>query len=321
LNNPDDAAFDLSTSVGADTETASAETDSRNVCDRQNNCIAAGPIGGNKVDKKKPELSASATANGANYAGGWTKYPVTVTFVCQDFGSGVQSFTSPITVAGEGADQVATGTCADNVGNTSETAFNGISIDMTAPVVSVTGVTNGAVYPLGSVPTAACSTMDALSGVAQSATVNVAGGTANGVGTFTATCSGATDNAGNSASPVSVSYTVQYAFSGFLPPMEQRSSFKAGSTIPVKWQLLNSTGSPITSLSAITSLQVGYNGACSGDPDGAVVDAGDAGYSGLRIAGSQFIFNWQTKGLPAGCYNLMLKLDDTSTHSVLVTLR
>ena len=57
-------------------------------------------------------------------------------------------------------------------------------------------------------PTAACSTTDALSGVATQASLSVTGGNADGTGSFTATCSGATDNAGNSAAPVSVSYTV-----------------------------------------------------------------------------------------------------------------
>jgi hypothetical protein len=33
-----------------------------------------------------------------------------------------------------------------------------IKLDKTSPVVSVTGISEGATYPLGSVPTAGCST-------------------------------------------------------------------------------------------------------------------------------------------------------------------
>jgi plastocyanin len=44
--------------------------------------------------------------------------------------------------------------------------------------------------------------------VATPSTVAVAGGNPDGTGTFTATCSGGTDRAGNLAPPVSVSYTV-----------------------------------------------------------------------------------------------------------------
>jgi hypothetical protein len=81
--------------------------------------------------------------------------------------------------------------------------------DTSPPVVIVTGVTDGATYVLGSVPTAGCDTQDAISGVATPATLQVTGGNANGTGTFTATCSGAKDNAGHVASPVSVTYTVE----------------------------------------------------------------------------------------------------------------
>ena len=56
LANSADSAFDLSTSVPAGTETANALTSTREVCDAVGNCATAGPIGGNKVDKKAPEI-------------------------------------------------------------------------------------------------------------------------------------------------------------------------------------------------------------------------------------------------------------------------
>ena len=56
LADPADAAFDLSTSVPAGTETAYALTGTREVCDAVGNCVTAGPIGGNKVDKKAPAI-------------------------------------------------------------------------------------------------------------------------------------------------------------------------------------------------------------------------------------------------------------------------
>ncbi len=84
-----------------------------------------------------------------------------------------------------------------------------LNLDQTAPMVTVTGVSNGASYTLGTAPQAGCDTQDLASGVATSATIGVTGGNADGTGTFTATCSGATDNAGNAADPVTVSYTVE----------------------------------------------------------------------------------------------------------------
>jgi hypothetical protein len=94
------------------------------------------------------------------------------------------------------------------VANNQRTATYAVKVDKTAPVVTVDNVSDGATYTLGSVPTAACSTTDALSGVATQATLSITGGNGDGTGTFTATCSGAVDNAGNTAAPVSVNYTV-----------------------------------------------------------------------------------------------------------------
>ena len=48
------ANLSLATSVGAGVETTNASTDSPNVCDAVGNCAAAGPVGGNRVDRKLP---------------------------------------------------------------------------------------------------------------------------------------------------------------------------------------------------------------------------------------------------------------------------
>jgi len=86
-----------------------------------------------------------------------------------------------------------------------------LNLDQRAPTVTVTGVNDGASYSLGAVPQADCDTQDALSGVATPATISVTGGNPDGTGTFTATCSGGTDNAGNVAAPVTVTYSVEAA--------------------------------------------------------------------------------------------------------------
>ena len=86
----------------------------------------------------------------------------------------------------------------------SQPATQVVQVDLHPPVVTVTGVRQGANYPVGRVPVAGCSTSDALSGVATKATLTIRGGSRH----FTATCSGATDNAGNAGRPVSVTYNV-----------------------------------------------------------------------------------------------------------------
>jgi len=114
-----------------------------------------------------------------------------------------------------------------------------------------------------------------------------------------------------------------YVFSSFLSPLgSSRTEFKQGSTVPIKWQLQDQDGNYVNRLSAVQSLSFLYNGLCSEDP-GAAQDLGSRGNTGLRYDAdsNQFSFNWQTKGLSAGCYNVVLSLDDTTVHSALVSLR
>jgi len=100
-------------------------------------------------------------------------------------------------------------TLKDAAGNAASIrALITVRLDRTAPLVAVTGVRHGATYELGAVPGADCTTYDALSGVATRATIEVTGASADGTGTLTATCRGGKDFAGNTAMPVSVTYTV-----------------------------------------------------------------------------------------------------------------
>jgi hypothetical protein len=78
-----DAAFSLSTTVAADAETDDAQTGSRQLCDAVGNCVTAGPIGGNQVDRKVPELDTCDVADGM-----WHSDNVTLSCSYTDGGSG-----------------------------------------------------------------------------------------------------------------------------------------------------------------------------------------------------------------------------------------
>ena len=135
LANASDASFTLTTSVPDGTETANASTNSHQVCDAVGNCVTAGPINGIKVDKKAPSIIASATTtDGSAYtSGSWTNQAVTVSFTCDDGGSGVQLCPSSVTMTTEGADQSVQGTATDNIGHSASVSFAGIDIDQTPP--------------------------------------------------------------------------------------------------------------------------------------------------------------------------------------------
>jgi glycosidase len=173
------------------------------------------------VDLTAP-LASISTTPGANSMGWINHSPATVNLSASDSGSGVQQLrywinngqvtavaasTASTNVSGEGSYAIGL-RALDSAGNISSLASLNFSIDITPPVVLVTGVTPGAIYQLGSVPAAGCTTSDALSGVATTATLKITGGNGHGEGQFTATCSGATDIAGNLAPARSLTYDV-----------------------------------------------------------------------------------------------------------------
>ncbi|MES2315133.1 MAG: PxKF domain-containing protein [Patescibacteria group bacterium] len=121
-----------------------------------------------------------------------------------------------------------------------------------------------------------------------------------------------------------------YIFSGFLQPIndtghqkdQTASVFKAGSTVPVKFQLKKLDGTITQATTTpiwLTPLQ--------GSKMSAAVDESvysDAATSGntFKWDGSQYIYNWSTKGLiPGYWYKISVKLDDGNTYSVTVGLK
>ena len=75
----------------------------------------------------------------------------------------VQAADSMVTL--DGANQSVGGTAMDNAGNSANTTVTGINIDRVPPVIALNGIADKGVYPLGSVPKADCTAIDALSGV------------------------------------------------------------------------------------------------------------------------------------------------------------
>ena len=88
LANPADASFLLMTAVGAGVETANASTNSRVVCDGEGNCATAGPIAGNRIDRKAPVIAVITPANGATYP---LNESVAANYSCADAGAGTTS--------------------------------------------------------------------------------------------------------------------------------------------------------------------------------------------------------------------------------------
>jgi len=130
LSNSSDGSFSLTTSVPSNTETESATTNSRTVCDAAGNCATAGPISGNKIDKKAPMITITTPSLSAAYP---LNQAVAANYTCNDSGSGVGSCAGPV-ANGSNTDTASAGSktftvnASDQVGNTT-TQSGSYSID------------------------------------------------------------------------------------------------------------------------------------------------------------------------------------------------
>lgn len=145
------------------------------------------------IDRTPP--SVTPIISPSPNAAGWNNTNVTITFTCNDTGSGVALCPAPIQVNTEGANQVFSFTATDVAGNTATGSVT-LSIDKTPPVITPTAAPAANANGWNNSPvtvTFQCS--DALSGVAncaspQTVTADAANQTITGT---------ATDIAGNTA--------------------------------------------------------------------------------------------------------------------------
>jgi hypothetical protein len=275
------------------------------------------------IDTTAPTISAAATSS--PNANGWYRGNVTVAFSCTDALSGITAgacLASQV-LSAEGTSVISSTprTVTDLAGNTSApSGVVTVKIDKAVPVVSVNGVTDGATYIIGTAPTPECSTSDALSGVVTEATISLTG---SGVGSYTATCAGATDRAGNVAPAVSVSYRVAYTFVGFFAPVDNPptvNTANAGRTIPLKWRVTDAAGNPVTSLTSVTVTSV--TSGCSASAPSDTVEEYASTTSGLQNQGNGYYqFNWQTERNWSGCRTLRLDLGDGMLRTALFQFR
>ncbi len=154
------------------------------------------------------------------------------------------------------------------------------------------------------------------------------------VGTYPITCTKGTlaSNAYDITTFVAGTLTTTYRFDGFLQPIndttynptQNLSVFKGGSTVPVKFQLKNVTGTPLQSTSAplwLTPQQLSPLSTTVSEL--LYTDSATTG-STFRFdtASQQYIYNWSTKGLTTGYwYRLSAQLDDGTILSVVVGIR
>ncbi|MBZ5537598.1 MAG: Ig-like domain repeat protein [Acidobacteriia bacterium] len=150
-----------------------------------------------------------------------------------------------------------------------------------------------------------------------------------GTHSITAVYSGDINFSGSTSA--ALTQTFSYTFVGFLGPLTAAGTFSSpsfsgsanlGSAVPLKWQLKDSNGNFISSVSTLSLLQASLNTNCAGPPEGPAVvlyspTNGATGGSTFRYdtSNNQFIFNWDTTSvvpIGPGCYSVLLQLNNNS---------
>ena len=137
----------------------------------------------------------------------------------------------------------------------------------------------------------------------------------------------ATDGSGNKATgsfTVTVTpFVAQISWSGFLQPInaDDSSVFKLKSTVPVRFALTGDSAG-ITDLVAKFCYAKVSSGVVGDVVEAVSTSAATTGnlFRYDPVSG-QYVFNWGTKGLTAGTYQLHIDLGDGVEHVVLVSLK
>jgi uncharacterized protein YjbI with pentapeptide repeats len=197
---------------------------------------AHGSTCANNIDDRPPAAKPSINGTGAK---GWYA-KVTVNWNWTDANGTIDPAHCVTSTASatEGKAVKLTATCGNTAGAVGQAAVS-VNIENKGPAVTVTGPAAGRLYASGHVPAPGCRTTDALSGVAKAAKVSVtSNGWSRGVGSLTATCAGAVNQAGiGQAAPVRVKYTVAYGLPGFVTPKNRATVARSAHRIPVTFRL------------------------------------------------------------------------------------
>ena len=111
---------------------------------------------------------------------------------------------------------------------------------------------------------------------------------------------------------------------GFLQPIKDARIFKAGSTVPVKFQLKKADGAVVQAKTSPPWFTPQNGGPISVPVDESLFSSPVPSGSTYRWDSSsqQYIYNWNTKGLAGGYwYRIYTLLDDGKIHFMTVGLK
>jgi hypothetical protein len=197
----------------------------------------------------------------------------------------------------------------DAEGNISDAESASIKLDTTPPVITLTTPADGVTYVKNQAVAADWSTSDAYSGVASKSGTVATGAlidTASfGAKSFSVT---ATDVAGNSAT-TTVGYSVPFASAGVLSPLSPtKVSVVSGGSASVKFQIFDSGGRSVSTLSPLLHLAKLMTGGVWGpefDPTSTSAPKSGTAFR-YDATAKQYVYNLDTNVLAAGTYRLRI---------------
>jgi hypothetical protein len=248
------------------------------------------------------------------------------------------SASTTVVLTAKTAGTTLTATCSDVAANPTNPAtglsFGPIMIDKTPPSIGIVTPAPGQTFILNSqiTPVFACNDGgggDVVTACTPTPATSPYTATPVGAGTFTVN---ATDQATNMVT-ASTNYTVIYNFTGFQTPLQpagptsaptNSGAFTPGNQILVQWQLQDANAKFIADPAALTSVQAYPNSVCTGAPDGGAVplfqNGGAVAPSTFALNGNVYTLTWNTTGLAASCYNIVVTLNDMTQHATIVNL-
>jgi hypothetical protein len=278
------------------------------------------------VDATPPGITITSPADGAVYGVG---EQVFADYSCADEpnGSGLDTCVGSVADGaavdtGSVGEKTFTVETSDKAGNTASKTVSYRVADRSAPTITLTSPTEGAVYTLGESVLAHYSCADEPNG---SGLASCQGSVADGAALDTSTVGAktfevsATDNAGNRATR-SVAYSVVYDFDGFLLPLENLprvNRWKAGRPVPVRFSLNGYRGAAPEANGFPRSMSCAD--ADDRETGGELVRAASKKRPVFRYErhADRYTLMWKTDQKWAGsCRSFVLKLDDGSVHTV-----
>jgi hypothetical protein len=112
---------------------------------------------------------------------------------------------------------------------------------------------------------------------------------------------------------------VGYTWSGLLAPVQAGGTYKAGRTLPIKFQLTGASAGVTDAVIKLLVYKINDNVA------GPAIDVQSSSAANtdnlFRFVNGEYVFNWSTAGLSAGTYQLQIDMGDGVVRSVNISLR